>query len=152
MTDRVHRYLSDVLFSFHLMHYRSAYCITCDCFKSSHRALYVLFADCLLRDFMLHFMWSNKWWWWWWWWQTSMPTVANWTVVRIPTRLPQSRNKSVTSYNTLWSWLMQTYFMTYFYPLSLSPLIIIIIIIIITTNLACRKPKLQEKVTKYIYC
>lgn len=32
------------------------YCITGDCFKSSHRGLHVLFADCLLRDFMLHFL------------------------------------------------------------------------------------------------
>jgi len=39
--------------AFYLMHYRN--CITWDCFDSSHRALRVLFADCSLRDFMLHF-------------------------------------------------------------------------------------------------
>ena len=39
--------------AFYPMHYR--YCITWDCFKSSHRALHVLFADCSLSDLMLHF-------------------------------------------------------------------------------------------------
>ena len=35
------------------------YCITWDCYNSSHRALHVLFADCSLRDFVL-FVWTNK--------------------------------------------------------------------------------------------
>ena len=39
--------------AFYLTHYR--YCITWNCFKSSHRASHVPFADCSLGDFMLHF-------------------------------------------------------------------------------------------------